>query len=79
MILVVGATGLLGSAVCEKLARRGEKVRALVRETSSKEKISTLRSCGVELCVGDPKDPDSLAAACRGFAALMLGHLHGER
>jgi uncharacterized protein YbjT (DUF2867 family) len=71
MVLVVGATGLVGSAVCEKLARRGEKVRALVRGTSSEERIATLQTCGVELCVGDLKDPDSIAAACRGVNAVI--------
>ena len=71
MVLVVGATGLVGRAVCEKLARRGEKVRALVRATSSKEAIATLESWGVELCVGDLKDPDSIAAACRGVNAVI--------
>jgi uncharacterized protein YbjT (DUF2867 family) len=57
--------------VCERLARRGEKVRALVRGTSSKEKIATLQSYGVELRVGDLKDPDSIAAACRGVNAVI--------
>jgi uncharacterized protein YbjT (DUF2867 family) len=71
MVLVVGATGLVGSSVCERLARRGEKVRALVRGTSSKEKIAALQSCGVELRVGDLKDPDSIAAACRGVNAVI--------
>ena len=71
MILVVGATGLVGGEVCKKLAARGEKVRALVRTTSSKEKVDALRSAGVELCVGDLKDPDSLSAACRGVDAVI--------
>lgn len=71
MVLVVGATGLVGSDVCQKLAQRGEKVRALVRETSSKEKISALQSSGIELCVGDLKNPDSLTAACRGVDAVI--------
>jgi uncharacterized protein YbjT (DUF2867 family) len=71
MVLVVGATGLVGSEVCQKLARRGEKVRALVRESSSKEKISALQSSGVEIQVGDLKDPDSIAAACRGVHAVI--------
>jgi uncharacterized protein YbjT (DUF2867 family) len=71
MVLVVGATGLVGSSVCERLARRGEKVRALIRGTSSKEKIAALQSCGVELRVGDLKDPDSIAAACRGVNAVI--------
>jgi uncharacterized protein YbjT (DUF2867 family) len=71
MVLVVGATGLVGSAVCEKLARRGEKVRALVRGTSSQERMATLQSCGVELCVGDLKDPGSITDACRGVNAVI--------
>jgi len=71
MILVVGATGLVGSEVCQRLMRRGEPVRALVRATSSKEKIEGLRSLGVELCVGDLKDPQSIVAACRGVNAVI--------
>src|ERR1039457_1955241 len=71
MILVVGATGLVGSEVCQRLIRRGEQVKALVRATSSKEKIEALRSSGVELCVGDLKDPQSIAAACRGMNAVI--------
>lgn len=71
MVLVAGATGMVGSEVCLKLARDGEKVRALVRATSSKEKIDTLRSCGIEVCVGDLKDPGSLSAACRGVDAVI--------
>lgn len=59
MVLVVGATGLVGSAVCEKLAGRGEKVRALVRATSSKERTAALQSWGVELHVGDLKESDA--------------------
>jgi uncharacterized protein YbjT (DUF2867 family) len=71
MVLVVGATGLVGSAVCEKLAQRGEKVRALVRRTSSEERIAALQTCGVELHVGDLKDSDSIADACRGVNAVI--------
>ena len=71
MILVAGATGLVGSAVCQELAGRGEKVRALVRATSAKEKLEALRSGGAELCVGDLKDPVSLSNACRGVEAVI--------
>jgi uncharacterized protein YbjT (DUF2867 family) len=71
MILVVGATGLVGSEVCQRLMRRGEPVKALVRETSSKERIEALRSLGAELCVGDLKDPRSISAACRGVDAVI--------
>jgi uncharacterized protein YbjT (DUF2867 family) len=71
MILIVGATGLVGGEVCKKLVARGDKVRALVRTTSLKERVEALRSAGVELCVGDLKDPDSLTAACRGVDAVI--------
>jgi uncharacterized protein YbjT (DUF2867 family) len=71
MILVVGATGLVGGAVCQKLAQRGEKVRALVRVSSSKERVDALRASGAEVCTGDLKDPQSLAAACRGVDAVI--------
>jgi uncharacterized protein YbjT (DUF2867 family) len=71
MVLIVGATGLVGSELCQRLATRGERVRALVRPTSSKEKVETLRSSGVDLCVGDLKDPQSIVAACRGVDAVI--------
>lgn len=71
MVLVVGATGLVGSSVCQKLAGRGEKVRALVRATSSIERIEALSSSGVEIYAGDLKDPDSIATACRGVDAVI--------
>jgi uncharacterized protein YbjT (DUF2867 family) len=71
MVLVVGATGLVGSAVCQKLVQRGERVRALVRSTSSAETVGALRSAGVELCTGDLKDIGSIAAACRGIDAVI--------
>ena len=71
MILVVGATGLVGSEVCQRLMRRGERVRAFVRATSSKEKVEALRSSGVELFVGDLKDPQSIVGACRGVNAVI--------
>jgi uncharacterized protein YbjT (DUF2867 family) len=71
MILVVGATGLLGTEICRRLAKRGEKVRALVRTTSSPEKVASLEKCGVELCAGDLKDTGSLAGACNGVNAVI--------
>jgi uncharacterized protein YbjT (DUF2867 family) len=71
MILVVGATGLVGSDVCQRLVKRGKQVRALVRVTSDKNKVEALRSAGVELCLGDLKQPESLAAACTGASAIV--------
>jgi uncharacterized protein YbjT (DUF2867 family) len=70
-VLVVGATGLLGGEICEKLVGRGHAVRALVRTTSSPERLRRLQSLGVELALGDLKDPGSLRRACTTEEAVV--------
>ncbi|MEO6588629.1 MAG: SDR family oxidoreductase [Pyrinomonadaceae bacterium] len=71
MNLVVGATGLLGSEICRALAAEGKPVRAFVRSTSDQSKVAQLEILGVEIAVGDLKDPSSLAAACSGASAVI--------
>jgi uncharacterized protein YbjT (DUF2867 family) len=71
MILVVGATGLLGNEVCRQLLKRGEKVRALVRSTSDPAKVAALHDAGADIALGDLKDPPSLAAACQGVDTII--------
>jgi uncharacterized protein YbjT (DUF2867 family) len=71
MVLVVGATGLVGSEVCRRLLQRGERVRALVRRLSSQNKAASLASWGAEVYVGDLKDADSIAGACDGANAVI--------
>jgi uncharacterized protein YbjT (DUF2867 family) len=71
MILVVGATGLLGSRICERLRAEGQPVRALVRGTSNPDKVYALRSLGCELAIGDLKDPPQIQATCQGVSALI--------
>ena len=71
MILVAGATGLLGQEICRQLVAAGKPVRALVRTTSDSQKIEALNQLGVESVQGDLKDPASLAAACQGVSALV--------
>jgi uncharacterized protein YbjT (DUF2867 family) len=71
MILVVGATGLLGTRVCERLRAEGQPVRALVRRTSNPDNVNALRSLGCELATGDLKDPPQIQAACQGISALI--------
>jgi uncharacterized protein YbjT (DUF2867 family) len=84
MILVVGATGLVGSEVCRKLAARGESVRALVRTTSAPDKVEELRSLGIDISVGDLKSPASLTSACSGVDSIIstasstLSHQPGD-
>ena len=71
MILVAGATGLLGSEICRRLTAAGKPVRALVRATSDQAKVDKLKGYGVELARGDLRDPASLAAACQGVTAVI--------
>ena len=68
MILVVGATGQLGTSVIRKAVAGGERVRALVRPGSS---FDHLRGPDVELCFGDLRDRASLLAACAGIEAVI--------
>jgi len=69
MILVVGATGLLGSEICRRLRERGRDVRALVRAGSARE--AALRALGVHIATGDLRDRGSLVAACRDVDAVI--------
>lgn len=71
MILVIGATGLLGSEICRRLRERGEQVRALARTTSDAAKVQRLKSLGAAVVLGDLKDRPSLDAACRGVSTVI--------
>jgi NADH dehydrogenase len=71
MYLVIGATGLLGGAICTRLRRAGKNVRAIVRPTARPEAVSRLRDTGVELLSGDLKEPESIRSACKGAAAVI--------
>lgn len=71
MILVVGATGLVGRQVCRRLAAAGQPVRALVRSTADAGKVEELKRSGATLAQGDLKDGASLDAACRGVSTVI--------
>jgi uncharacterized protein YbjT (DUF2867 family) len=69
--LLVGATGLLGHDICQRLVATGHQVRALVRPTADPGKRRALEGLGVELVEGDLKDTASLAGACAGVQAVI--------
>ena len=71
MILVAGATGVLGSEIVRRLIARGEEVRAMVRTTSAPEKVESLRKLGADIVRADVKEPRSLLAACVGVDAVI--------
>lgn len=68
MILVVGASGMLGGRVARQLLAAGRPVRALSRDPG---KVEELRALGAEVVRGDLRDPASLRRACEGAERLV--------
>jgi uncharacterized protein YbjT (DUF2867 family) len=68
MILIAGASGSLGGRIVREVRARGTPVRALVRSTSN---TAPLEAGGVELAIGDLKDPASLLRACTGIETVI--------
>jgi uncharacterized protein YbjT (DUF2867 family) len=73
MILVAGATGVLGSEIVRRALVAHEEVRAMVRSTSNPGAVDRLRKSGAEIVVADVKDPATLVAACKGVDAVISG------
>jgi uncharacterized protein YbjT (DUF2867 family) len=69
MILVIGATGNVGSKVVQQLATMGQQVRACVRTA---EKATTIQGPGVEIVKGDLEHPETLDAALKGIDKVFL-------
>jgi NADH dehydrogenase len=70
-ILVVGATGLVGSPVAQKLRKQGQSVRALVRGGDAHPKVQPLRAAGIEIVSGDLTMPETLEPACREISTVV--------
>src|SRR3989475_7038066 len=66
-VLVLGATGQLGSNLVRALLARGDQVRGLVGPTGNP---LTLRGLDVERVEGDLNDPESLVRACDGMRVV---------
>src|SRR6201986_886657 len=65
--LVIGASGFLGSHVTRQLVAAGERVRVMVRRTSSTKGIDDLfKTAQIECCYGDVFDDAALKAAMAG-------------
>jgi len=71
MILVAGATGLVGREVCKLLLDRKKAVRAMLRRTSNSELVAELKRRGAESVEADLKNPKSLDAACRNIETVV--------
>jgi uncharacterized protein YbjT (DUF2867 family) len=68
MILVVGATGQLGSLVVRRLREEGRPVRAMVREPDS---AGDLAATGAELVTADLRRGETLDAALAGVETVV--------
>jgi uncharacterized protein YbjT (DUF2867 family) len=69
MILVVGAAGKFAGLVVPALARRGARVRGLVRKPEQLEQVTAAGA--VEAAIGDLVDPASLETALDGVEAIF--------
>lgn len=64
--LVTGANGFLGLYVVEQLVARGDRVRAMCR--NSRPELTRL---GVEIVRADLRDPQAMGKACRGIDVVF--------
>ena len=68
MILYVGATGHLGRAAVRELAKRGKKIRCLVRQSSD---VTGLEATGAEIVRGDLQNQASVRQALEGVDTVI--------
>lgn len=77
-VLVLGATGYIGSSIAATLRRAGHDVWCLVRSKESAGAMA-LQLCGCRLFVGDAKQPDTWTAlADKAQAIVFATNLKGE-
>ena len=69
-ILIVGATGSIGSLVVEEALRQGHAVRALVRSVEKARQLPP----EAQVSVGDLTLPETLIAATEGVDAVVFTH-----
>ena len=62
-VLITGGSGFIGYHLVRRLCRENVSVRCLVRETSSR---TLLQSFGIEYCIGELNDEESLRKAIDG-------------
>ncbi len=67
MILVTGATGIVGRAVVDHLLATGSPVRALTRRPET-----AALPASVDVVRADPAEPDTLTAAVKGVDRMFL-------
>ncbi len=69
VVMVVGGNGQLGASCCAELRRRGQVVRATVRDYA---RAGGLENAGAEVVLLDVTDPVQRRGALAGVDALIL-------
>jgi len=78
MILIIGATGYIGSHLVKRLVAQGEQTRCLVRDARKAARV--LPADKVEFALGSTTRPASLAAAVQGVDTIVhAGFLTADR
>jgi nucleoside-diphosphate-sugar epimerase len=70
-IILVGATGNLGSRVLQELVALQAQVRCLVRKETPQERVAGLRAAGADVIPVDFGSIEQLRDACRGGAVVV--------
>ncbi|CAN0484880.1 unnamed protein product, partial [Scytosiphon promiscuus] len=73
-VLITGASGFIGQALCAESSSESWAIRALVRTEESREKLP--QACQDNAVIGDLSDSGSLLAACEGVDTIL--HLAGQ-
>lgn len=68
IVLIVGATGVLGKETTRQLLAAGHKVRAMTRDL---QKAALVQEMGAEVVQGDLIDAASLEKACQGVDVVL--------
>ncbi|WDF55748.1 SDR family oxidoreductase [Mucilaginibacter sp. KACC 22063] len=69
MILVTGATSVIGQKLCQLLAENNKAFRAMCRK---EEQLEKFRKQGIDAVLGDFENPESLRTAMKGCSSLFL-------
>lgn len=70
-VLIVGATGFLGTEVCRLLVNRGHSVSGMIRSSSDPQRVRNLEELGVRTVQGDLKKPSSIREALEGVDTVV--------
>ncbi len=70
-VMVAGATGFLGKEICQQLRAKNLSVKAMVRNTTSLDKIEKLTRLGVQVVYGDLRNKEELSRTLHGVTTVI--------